>query len=198
MTRVAIDIQPSPPDVFKPLPGKLSIAVTLFYLLSIGLLAYAGYASWSRIKIEQQITEVNTSLSADNERQKTLEAETLALQKRAEISTDLTEWLAMSPPAQAMILLLARQVEPNISFSKLVIELEPGAPNAKITLEILSADQDNSARQINRVQAALEKANFKTVNIDADQPTPEGWRFVTTVALPRNGEFQKLVKNAQQ
>jgi hypothetical protein len=38
----------------------------------------------------------------------------------------------------------------------------------------------------------LDRAGFHTVNIDTDQPTPDGWRFVAIIALPAKGDFSML------
>ena len=201
--RTAIDLQPVPPAVLKPLNPNKATGVTLFYAVSLMLVGYIAFATIQRFKMQAAIMEGSVRVEeAKAERDKLLER-TEALNRKAAISNDLTEWLAMSPPAQALALLLTGQVEPNISFSRMIVDLEPGAPNAKISIDLISdapdiaRRQDNSSRQVNKIQAALEKAGFKTVNIESDQPSPEAWRFVTIVALPQGGDFKKLFKTTR-
>ena len=67
-----------------------------------------------------------------------------------------------------------------------------GQPSFKLVVELVSASHDSATRQINRLQDALDRAGFRTINVDSDGPTPEGWRFASTVALPANGDFSKL------
>jgi hypothetical protein len=55
-----------------------------------------------------------------------------------------------------------------------------------------TVSQDSASRQVASIQAALDRAGFHTVNIDTDQPTPDGWRFVAIIALPAKGDFSML------
>lgn len=201
--RTAIDLQPAPPELLKPIHPSKATGVTLFYAMSFILVGYIAFATVERFKVQAAILEGTVRVEEAKAERDKLQQRTEELNRKAAISNDLTEWLAMSPPAQGLALLLSGQVEPNISFSKMVVDLEPGAPNAKISIDLISdapevaSRQDNSSRQVNKIQAALEKAGFKTVNIEADQPSPEGWRFVTIVALPQGGDFKKLFKTTR-
>jgi len=201
--RTAIDLQPAPPEVLKPIHPNKATGVTLFYGVSLIMVGYIAFATVERFKVQAAILEGTVRVEEAKAERDQLQKRTEELNRKAGISNDLTEWLAMSPPAQVVALLLSGQVEPNISFSRMVVDMEPGAPNAKISIDLINdspdvaSRQDNSSRQINKIQAALEKAGFKTVNIEADQPSPEGWRFVTIVALPQGGDFKKLFKTSR-
>lgn len=191
--RIANDIQLTPPEVNKPLRANLAWGVTAFHVITFLLLAVIVFATISRFKVEATILSETALLGEAKAERDTIEQQTLALQRKVAISDDITTWLSMSPPAQALTLLLARQVEPDISYTRLAIEMEPGAPNAKISIEFASSSPDNSSRQVNKIQSALEKAGFEMVNIEADLAIPEGWRYVTIVALPPKGSFEKLI-----
>jgi len=72
-----------------------------------------------------------------------------------------------------LALLLTRDVEPNVSFSRLVVAMDQGQPSFKLVVELVSASHDSATRQINRLQDALDRAGFRTINVDSDGP-PRG------------------------
>lgn len=195
--KVAFDIQPDPVPVLKPASPSLLPAITGFYALTVVMLGLIGAMTAQRIGLEKRRQVIAAERIESGARRDALLAELRGLEKRASISDDLIEWLSICPPAQSLILLLSRDVEPSVAFSKLSMELEPGSPNAKITVEFSASNQDISTKQVANIQAALIKSGFRTVNIEADAPTPEGWRFVTLVALPLKGDFAQVNQNTR-
>jgi hypothetical protein len=190
--QLAIDLQPNPNPTPEPLPKAADTIVTFFYLAVILLLVFLGAAWAKRYTIQQQMTQTTADLARANASLADLRAEQTRLGKQGVVAGGLAEWLSMSPPAQALALLLTRDVEPNVSFSRLVVAMDQGQPSFKLVVELVSASHDSATRQINRLQDALDRAGFRTINVDSDGPTPEGWRFASTVALPANGDFSKL------
>jgi hypothetical protein len=190
--QLAIDLHPEPADTVKPLNPSLRHAVTLFYALCAGMLAYAGFAFYKRTGVEratQASAEQFQIATAESQRIQGEFNRIIGLRAKA---GELAEWLAISPPTQALVLLITQEVEPNVAFSRLAIEMEQGQPSAKITIELNAPNPDSASRQVAKVQAALDRAGFRTATVDTDAPTPEGWRFSAIVALPRNGEFTQI------
>lgn len=196
--RVALDLQLNPPEVPKPLKPKWAPVLNLFYALCVCLLGYAGIASAQRFQLEAARTENAARLQGQNAELSRLQAEAASLTRQAAISGDLAEWLTITPPAQALTLLLTKEVQPNVSFSRLLIEMEQGQPNVRITVEMQTANPEAASRQVAGIQAALDRAGFRTINVDTDSPTPEGWRFIAMLALPLNGDFAQLISETSR
>jgi hypothetical protein len=194
--RLAIDIQQNPPSVHKPLPQNRIILVIVFYLVVLGLGGINAYLYTKKTAILNEIAVHEKNLEEAKGIQAKIESDTIALQKNAQLARDLGDWLSINTPAQALLLLISRQVEPNVSFTELLTEFEPGAANGRITIEIISSSLDASSRQIAKIQEELGRAGFRTINIESDQPTAAGWRFVVMLALPTQGHFANLVKKS--
>ncbi len=194
--RVAIDIQPNPPEVPKSLPPGGANGITFFYFVALLLVGYIGVATTQHLHLAAARGRTETSLSDAQAELTGLISEGSDLMRRAAVAKELAEWLAITPPTQSLLLLLTQEVEPNVSFSRLQVEMEPGQPAAKITVEINTPSDDAASRQVASIQSALEKAGFRGINVDKDEPTPEGRRFMTTVALPLKGDYSLLNRDA--
>lgn len=190
--QLAIDLQPEPPETPKALNQSLRNVVVLFYALSAGLLAYAGIASFKRIHVEEATHVFENKIKAATAESQRLQSEFDSITNLRAKAGDLAEWLTISPPAQALVLLVTQEVEPNVAFTRLAIEMEPAQPSAKITVELNTPGSESASRQVAKIQAALDRAGFRTATVDTDAPTPEGWKFSAIVALPRNGDFSQL------
>ena len=190
--QLAIDLQPEPPETPKALNQSLRNVVVLFYALSAGLLAYAGIASFKRIHVEEATHVFENKIKAATAESQRLQSEFDSITNLRAKAGDLAEWLTISPPAQALVLLVTQEVEPNVAFTRLAIEMEPAQPSAKITVELSTPGSESASRQVAKIQAALDRAGFRTATVDTDAPTPEGWKFSAIVALPRNGDFSQL------
>lgn len=190
--QLAIDLQPEPPETPKALNQSLRNGVVLFYLLSTSLLAYAGIASLKRIHVEGATSVFENKIKAATAESQRLQSEFEGITNLRAKAGDLAEWLTISPPAQALVLLVTQEVEPNVAFTRLAIEMEPAQPSAKITVELNTPGSESASRQVAKIQAALDRAGFRTATVDTDAPTPEGWKFSAIVALPRNGDFSQL------
>lgn len=190
--QLAIDLQPEPPETPKALNQSLRNVVVFFYVLSAGLLAYAGIASFKRIHVEEATHVFENKIKAATTESQRLQSEFDSITNLRAKAGDLAEWLTISPPAQALVLLVTQEVEPNVAFTRLAIEMEPAQPSAKITVELNTPGSESASRQVAKIQAALDRAGFRTATVDTDAPTPEGWKFSAIVALPRNGDFSQL------
>ena len=190
--QLAIDLQPEPPETPKALNQSLRNVVVLFYARSAGLLAYAGIASFKRIHVEEATHVFENKIKAATAESQRLQSEFDSITNLRAKAGDLAEWLTISPPAQALVLLVTQEVEPNVAFTRLAIEMEPAQPSAKITVELSTPGSESASRQVAKIQAALDRAGFRTATVDTDAPTPEGWKFSAIVALPRNGDFSQL------
>lgn len=193
--RSAFDVTCEPQDVVKPLPANRIHFVTAFYAMMAVFLGWFVFNQF-RIKGYQQTeaTTMSETSALEAERDQLTQA-LKEMEKRAQISGDLVEWLAITPPAQAVVLMIAREVEPNVSFTRLTVDMEPGTPNLKLTTEFFSTDTEVSTRQVAKIQQALDRAGFRTINIETDQPIPEGWRFSILLACPQDGDFQSIISN---
>jgi hypothetical protein len=190
--QLAIDLQPEPPETPKALNQSLRNVVVFFYVLSAGLLVYAGIASFKRIHVEEATHVFENKIKAATTESQRLQSEFDSITNLRAKGGDLAEWLTISPPAQALVLLVTQEVEPNVAFTRLAIEMEPAQPSAKITVELNTPGSESASRQVAKIQAALDRAGFRTATVDTDAPTPEGWKFSAIVALPRNGDFSQL------
>ena len=139
--------------------------------------------------ISAQDKQVDASLTA-------LKNEADKIQHNTAVANDFAEWLSITPPTQMLTFLLSTQVEPNISLTRLSVEMAQGSPNFKVTVQMATKDQGAAGRQVLRTTKLLEDAGFQAVNTDTDSPTPEGWIFAATYASPAHGNFSKLTELA--
>lgn len=190
--RIAIDLQPNPPDVPRSLPAAGANAVTFFYFAMALLAVYGIVATTQHVRIAAAGARCDRELAEAQRDLASAIAEASELSRRTAVATELSDWLAITPPAQALLLALVQEVEPNVSFSRVQVEMEPGQPIARVAVDINTASGDAASRQVANVQNALERVGCRGINVDRDEPTPEGRRFVTTVALPLHGDFTLL------
>jgi len=189
---IAHDLQINPAELPRPLKATLQNLVVLFYamILIFSVIIAVTLLQGVRVAVESELQ--SKKLLADQTKLSAIEKEANSMAQLRAKAGDLSDWLNITPPAQALVILITQQLEPNVTFSRLAIEMEQAQPNAKITVELTTSKQESATRQIAKIQSALDRAGFRTATIDTDAPSPEGWKFSAIVALPRNGDFSLL------
>lgn len=189
---LAHDLQVNPPELPRPLKPALSNLVVLLYATILAFSIYIGSTALQGVRVAAESEVLSKNLLAAQTKLSAIEKEANSMAQLRAKAGDLSEWLNITPPAQALVILITQQLEPNVTFSRLAIEMEQAQPNAKITVELTTSKQESATRQIAKIQSALDRAGFRTATIDTDAPSPEGWKFSAIVALPRNGDFSLL------
>jgi hypothetical protein len=189
---LAHDLQINPPELPRPLKPALSNAIVLFYVTILAFSIYIGTTVLKGVRVTAESEILAKQFLLDESKLSAIEKEADSIAQLRAKAGDLSDWLSITPPAQALVILITQQLEPNVTFSRLAIEMEQAQPNAKITVELTTSKQESATRQIAKIQSALDLAGFRTATIDTDSPSPEGWKFSAIVALPRNGDFSLL------
>ena len=200
--RLAIDIQRMPTAVPRPLPASLTHSVTVFYIVTVLSAGLAGFAYMRGVKLDAAYAVADADLTQRKSELAKIKKEADTLDEQKKMSGDLAEWLSITPPAQALLLLFSDNVQANVSFQQLSIDLPPGDPTVKIGLTMLIGIDDALSRadaasqQTARLTDALANAGFRQVNVEQDHATPEGWQYVAIYSLPPKGNYTKLTSPA--